>query len=216
MSSIVLTNENQNLAVNYQYTNPVGSIICYAGPTAPPGWLFCDGSEVSKATYSALYSIVGLTYGVPSDSNHFVLPDLRQRFPLGKSSSNSLSGSGGNPTATLTTNELPAHTHTGTTNSDGTHSHIATDAGHTHPYDDAYFAENQSGGTNIYGTSSGTDTDNDYIYRSPQPTTDIGNANITVDTSGAHTHGFTTGSTGSGASFSIMNPYLVLNYLIRH
>jgi len=66
---------------------PVGGIMPYAGQTAPSGYLFCDGSEVSKATYTLLYSRIGDTYkGVGSliGAGTFKLPDLRGRFALGK------------------------------------------------------------------------------------------------------------------------------------
>ena len=219
MDSIILTNESQNLTVNYKYVNPVGAITCYAGANEPEGWLFCDGSEVSKVTYSSLFSVVGNNYGSPTNPNNFVLPNLTQKFPLGKSGSNSLGDSSGNSTITLTTNQLPSHTHTGTTDASGTHAHTATDSGHSHSYVDAYFAENNGGGENIFGTSAGTDTDNEYRYRTingDNPTTSTGYANITVGNSGSHTHTFTTGSSGSGSSINIMNPYLVLNYIIKY
>jgi microcystin-dependent protein len=215
MDFLVLTNDNQSLVANNSYVNPVGVVSCYAGITIPSGWLLCNGSEVSKNTYNALYSVIGDTYGTPTNSNNFVLPDLRLKFPLGKSNSNSLGSSGGNETITLTTNQLPSHTHTGTTGADGVHNHTASDSGHTHAYDDAYFAEN-TGSLNIYGTSAGTDNDNDYIYRSPQPVTSLGSANISVGNSGSHTHTFTTNSTGSGSSINIMNPYVVINYIIKY
>jgi microcystin-dependent protein len=217
MNFIVLTNENENLAVNNNYINPVGVISCYAGINTPDGWLLCNGSEVSKNTYNALYSIIGDIYGTAVDPvNNFVLPDLRLKFPLGKSGSNSLGDTSGNSTITLTTNQLPSHTHSGTTTADGLHNHTATDSGHSHLYDDAYFAENTGGGTNIYGTSAATDTDNEYIYRLPQPVTSTGNANISVANNGSHTHTFTTNSTGSGSSINIMNPYIVINYIIKY
>ena len=78
MDSIILTNESQNLTVNYKYVNPVGAVTCYAGVTIPDGWLFCNGSEVSKEAYSALYSVIGNNYGSASNPENFVLPD----FPL--------------------------------------------------------------------------------------------------------------------------------------
>jgi microcystin-dependent protein len=215
MSLITLTNENGNLAMNYQFVNPIGSIICFAGQSVPSGWVLCDGSELSKTEYPKLFSVIGNIYGSPANSGNFVLPNLQQRMPLGKSNSNSLGDTSGNSTITLSTNQLPSHSHTGTTNTAGSHTHTATDAGHNHSYDDAYFAEN-TGSQNVYGTGSDTDYDNDYIYRTPTPTTSTGYANISVSNNGDHTHTFTTGSTGNGASINIMNPYLVLNYLIKY
>jgi hypothetical protein len=85
-------------------------------------------------------------------------------MPIGKSETNSLGNYGGNETITLTAEQLPSHSHTGTTDNVGLHSHTATDSGHNHSYTDAYFAENRGSGQNVYGTSAGTDGDNDYIY----------------------------------------------------
>lgn len=240
--SIVLTTDSKELLVNKKYVNPTGSIICYAGHSAPDGWLICDGSQVLKSIYSDLYNIIGNTYGNASDLNYFVLPNLKEKVPVGKSNVTNfnLGNTGGSKTVTLSVNQLPSHNHTGTTVSDGshthtgtsdsagTHNHSASDSGHTHTYADAYFAENLGqGGNNNYGTSGGTDSDNNFIYRSG-PVTNIGYANITVNSNGDHTHTFTTGShnghthtfttdsTGSGNAINVVNPYIALNYLIKY
>jgi len=66
---------------------PIGTILPYAGASAPYGYLFCDGSEQEIAKYLDLYNIIGNTYGTPFRGQNgltFVLPDLRGRFPLGK------------------------------------------------------------------------------------------------------------------------------------
>ena len=135
-------------------------------------------------------------------------------MPLGKSNINNLGDNGGNSNITLSTNQIPSHNHTGTTNSAGSHTHTASDSGHNHSYNDAYFAENRGNEQNVFGTASSTDNDNDYIYRTP--TTSTGFASITVANNGEHTHAFTTDSVGSNSSINIMNPYLVLNYLIKY
>jgi len=217
MSSILLTTDNNDLLINRKYTSPVGSVICYAGQDAPDGWLICDGSEVLKSTYLFLYGIIGNTYGVASNSNYFVLPNLREKVPVGNSglTNYSLGNSGGNKTVTLSVNQLPSHTHTGTTDSSGTHNHTASDSGHTHTYADAYFAENLGSNQSIYGTGSETDTDNQYQYR-PGAVTNTGYASISVGNDGAHTHTFTTNSTGTGSSVNIQNPYVVFNYIIKY
>jgi microcystin-dependent protein len=216
--SISLTANNNELLINYKYVNPVGSVICYAGQLAPSGWLFCDGSEVLKNNYSDLYNIIGNSYGVASDSEYFVLPNLKEKVPVGSSSVTNfnLGNTGGNKTVTLSESQIPSHTHTGTTNTSGTHNHTASDSGHNHTYTDAYFAENRGlAGANNYGTSAGTDNDNNFIYRSG-PVTDTGYANISINNSGEHTHTFTTNATGSGNSINIVNPYIALNYLIKY
>lgn len=56
----------------------------YAGAAAPSGWLLCDGSAVSRTTYSTLFAVVGTTYGVGDGSTTFNIPDLQGRFPMGK------------------------------------------------------------------------------------------------------------------------------------
>ena len=239
-NNLILTNDSGNLLVNYKNFLPCGSIVNYAGDTAPSGWFICDGRSISKDLYDDLFSVIGTKYGTPDSSLNFSLPDLQERVPIGKTSNTTLGAIGGNTDISLNVSQMPshnhsgtvdasgAHTHTGTSDSNGTHNHTASDSGHTHTYDDAYFAENLGGGTNnVFGTSASTDGDNSYIYR-PTPTTSTGYANITVNNNGSHTHGFTTasngahthtfttGSTGSGSTFSIRNPYIVLNYIIKY
>ena len=66
---------------------PIGTILPYAGATAPTGFLLCDGSEQEIAKYRDLYNIIGTTYGSPFRGQSgltFVLPDMRGRFALGK------------------------------------------------------------------------------------------------------------------------------------
>jgi microcystin-dependent protein len=150
----------------------------------------------------------------------FVLPDLRGKTIIGPSTNYALGSSGGNSNTTLSVNNLPSHTHTGTTDSDGSHTHTASDSGHSHTYSDAYYSENggpvngPNGQNNNIGTSSSTDYDNNLYTRTV--TTSSANANITVQSSGSHTHTFTTNSTGSGSEFSNMQPYTAINYIIKY
>lgn len=118
---------------------PAGSVMPYAGTSEPSGWLFARGQAVSRATYAALFSAIGTTYGAGDGSTTFALPDLRGRVVAGKddmggSSANRLTNqsggldgdvlgaTGGAETHTLTTAQLASHSHTGsfsTTNTDG-------------------------------------------------------------------------------------------------
>ena len=113
---------------------PAGVIMPYAGSTEPSGWLFCSGNAVSRTTYSGLFSVIGTTYGVGDNSTTFNLPDLQGRSIFGRdnmsgttqnriNSHSSMTGTtlgntGGTQTHTLTTAQMPAHTHGLTTSSD--------------------------------------------------------------------------------------------------
>ena len=103
---------------------PVAAMMPYAGTSAPDGWLLCDGSAVSRSTYADLFAAVGTTFGVGDGSTTFNVPDLRGRTPLGldnlggtpanrvtNAQADSLGGSAGAETHTLTTGEMPSHTH---------------------------------------------------------------------------------------------------------
>ena len=104
---------------------PVGSVMPYAGSTNPTNWLFCAGQAISRSTYADLFTIIGTTYGVGDGSTTFNIPDLRGRLvagqdDMGGTSANRLTGlsggdvlgaSGGAETHTLTTTEMPSHTH---------------------------------------------------------------------------------------------------------
>lgn len=62
---------------------PVGAGMDYFGASAPDGWLFRDGSAVSRTTYSALFTAIGTTYGAGNGTTTFNLPDDRHRVTVG-------------------------------------------------------------------------------------------------------------------------------------
>ena len=212
---------------------PAGTVMAYAGSTAPSGWMFCDGSAVSRSTYSTLYSAIGTTYGTGNGSTTFNVPDLRGRTIFGKddmggvaasrlntsgglTASNTLGATGGNQTISLGLTNIPSHNHTFT----GTSVSTSSDA-HSHTYYDAYFAENFSGGVGgnaRYGTSANTDNDNNFYWRTASNTHSQSQSGISTS-SDAHSHTVTAngtiGSTGSGTAFSTLNPALILNYIIK-
>lgn len=109
---------------------PTGTVYDFAGAEAnvPTGYLLCYGQNVSRTTYAALFALIGTTYGAGDGSTTFGLPDLRGRVVAGKDNmggstasrlTNAASGitgttlgaSGGNETHTLTTAQMPTHTH---------------------------------------------------------------------------------------------------------
>jgi microcystin-dependent protein len=82
---------------------PPGIILPYAGPAdkLPTGWLLCDGSAISRSTYSDLWNIIGAIYG-SDDSATFKLPDLRGRVVAGVDNMNNAVGTGGGTAGRLT------------------------------------------------------------------------------------------------------------------
>jgi len=98
--------------VDQQY---LGEIRIFGGIFAPQSWAFCNGQLLPIAQNQALFAILGVTYGGNGQTT-FALPDLRGRAPIhfgqGPGLTNRVLGEGGGETEhTLTTNELPAHTH---------------------------------------------------------------------------------------------------------
>ncbi len=158
----------------------IGEIRMWGLTFAPRGWALCNGQLLSIASNTALFSLLGTTYG-GNGTTTFALPDLRGRVPVGMGSGPGLPNvvqgeASGTPTTTLSVSNLPAHNHalnakTGVGNEPAPTSHLLA-------------ASDQR---NSQYTSAGSDT--------------------TLATSAI-------GNTGSGSSFSNMQPYLGLNFCI--
>ena len=89
---------------------------------APKGWAFCDGQLLPLSQNTALFSLLGTTYGGNGKSN-FALPDLQGRAPMHPGqgpglSLHDLGETGGSDTVTLLQSEIPAHAHTLRANTD--------------------------------------------------------------------------------------------------
>jgi microcystin-dependent protein len=99
---------------------PPGMLLDYAGGSAPMGYLLCDGSAVSRTTYSALYAALGgaaSAWGQGNGTTTFNVPDLRRKTTIGSGGTavsgpaNTVGATGGAETHTLSTAELAAHNH---------------------------------------------------------------------------------------------------------
>ena len=96
----------------------IGQIIMFGGNFAPRGWALCDGQLLPISQNTALFSILGTTYGGDGRTT-FGLPELRGRVPLHPGSGPGLSPrtlgqKSGTETVQLSTNQIPAHNHTAT------------------------------------------------------------------------------------------------------
>lgn len=224
---------------------PTGSVIDFAGTSAPAGWLLSFGQAVSRTTYAALFAVVGTTYGIGDGSTTFNLPDLRGRVVAGKddmggSSANritvpfngdTLGASGGAETHILTAADTPTHTHTqqgsfvsGGESANHTHTQTGTfntdtEPAHSHAATVASFilGGNIGGGNSIGGGTSGQSSTTTAAAGSHNHSVTISGQTGTI--SAGHTHTTTisgaTTSFGSGAAHNNMQPTFILNKIIK-
>ena len=173
-------------------TSVVGKIDMYAGASAPAGWLICNGQAVSRTKYSRLFDVIGTAYGAGDGSTTFNLPNLQGRVPIGVSSSHALASTGGAETHTLTTAQIPAHTHgskslTGTIN--------------------LRYGSVTGGAGGIIGSTETTWSGSHAIVST---TTQSNPKYNHIDITATHEHT----SVGSGSAHNNMQPYLTINYII--
>lgn len=114
------SNELAVFPVNF----PAGTIVPFAGSTAPEGWALCDGSTVSRSTYASLYSALGDAWGNGDGSTTFHLPDLRGRFlrgvdggagndpDAGSRTAANAGGNSGDAVGSVQDDDFKSHTHT--------------------------------------------------------------------------------------------------------
>lgn len=82
----------------------------FGGNFAPVGWALCNGALMAISQYEVLFQLIGTTYG-GDGQNTFALPDLRGRLPVHQASGFVIGQLAGTETVTLTTNQMPQHTH---------------------------------------------------------------------------------------------------------
>jgi microcystin-dependent protein len=154
-----------------------GMVMPFAGSSAPSGWLLAYGQDVSRTTYSDLFSALGTTYGSGAGSTTFTLPDLRGRTVAGQDdmggtsadrltdqtgglNGDTLGATGGSETHTLTEAQLPAHSH-----SLGTNGRVQVGNDNGTAYSGKWVSG--SGSTITYSTE---DTGSDTAHNNVQPT----------------------------------------------
>lgn len=163
----------------------LGQIVMFGGNFAPRGWALCDGQLLAISGNSALFSILGTTYGGDGRTT-FGLPDLRGRVALHEGNgpgltNRPLGSKSGAETNTLNVNQLPAHGHAATVN-------CAAGTGNT----------NAAAG-NVWSTDLGNQS---ATYSNAAP-----NGTMRADA-------VQTQNTGGGQAVNNMQPYQVINYII--
>jgi microcystin-dependent protein len=88
----------------------IGEIRMFGGNFAPVGWAFCNGAIIPIDQNDALFNLIGTTYGGDGQST-FALPNLQSRVPVHVGPGFALGQTGGAESVTLTTSQIPAHSH---------------------------------------------------------------------------------------------------------
>jgi len=88
----------------------IGEIRMFGGNFAPAGWAFCDGALMAIDQNDALFNLIGTTYGGDGQTT-FALPNLQSRVPVHVGPGFALGQTAGAETVTLTTSQIPAHSH---------------------------------------------------------------------------------------------------------
>jgi len=207
-SGQVLTS-NGSSAPTWGNVLPSGVIQMFGGSVIPSGWLSCDGSAVSRSTYSALFSAIGTTFGAGNGSTTFNIPDMRGRMGMGTGTGSGLNSSGtgapsgtaqtartlgqwgGEETHQLTLSNIPSHSHNGSTGNAGSH---------THTFSKEVLTYVGSGGSR-YDPYPGS-----VWTGSPA-------AGLTLSTAADHSHSIS--ANGSDGRHATIPPFVVLNYIIK-
>lgn len=208
-----------------------GCIQMWAGSNAPnSNWKICNGDAISRSTYSALFGVIGTTYGAGDGSSTFNIPDLQSRVPIGKSGTYGLGSTGGastvassgsvsaiTPAGTVSTS-VSVNNHTLTTSQIPSHYHFTSSSGNGFPNQ-----VQSNGALTVTSKSNGGAGNNDYIFfgvsgqANQSPSQSVGGG-------GGHNHGASASSSFSGNSVtpsytgsatSVVQPYVALNYIIR-
>lgn len=221
---------------------PVGVSMEWYTNTPPTNWLICDGSMLDISEYPELFAVLGTTFGGDGTTD-FALPDRRGRFGVGYSSTDTdfakIGRVGGSKEHTLTVSELATHTHIQNAHTHTQSAHTHTLNSHTHSFSATtsnkgahthtgrYLGMNvSSGGVGSYllrrisdddsyqGTSQITNSAGNHTHTVSGTTGGAsGNTSSTTATNNSTTA--TNQNTGDSEPFSILNPYFVVNYIIK-
>ena len=175
---------------------PTATIVPWSSASVPTGFLECNGAAVSRSTYSALFAIVGTTYGTGDGSSTFNLPNLQDNVAVGKSNNKALASTGGANTVTSTGNVAGSTANASLSTAQlASHSHVNT----------------TKNGGNIYPWANGYIAFPNSPRVKPNPT----NENINKNTGSGDGHSHNMSANFAGDATSVVQPYLTVIYIIK-
>jgi microcystin-dependent protein len=218
---------------------PSGAIMQFGGSAAPTGWLLCQGGTVSKTLYSALYTAIGDVYAIGGEPvGQFRLPNLKGKVPVGldvtQTEFNAIGFTDGGKSIALALTNLPQHSHSlnshthsanhghsgSTTSYTHDHGDISSSGSHGHTVSRNFWGDNLTGGGTVSGNvgnwssvsiSGGSHThsisNDSHDHTVSIPTTSVTTGQASGDTGNA--------GSASPTAFNILQPYIVLNYIIK-
>tara|TARA_R100001015_G_C4633546_1_gene198671 strand:+ start:1658 stop:2236 length:579 start_codon:yes stop_codon:yes gene_type:complete len=151
-----------------------GSVIPWGSTSIPSGFLECDGSAVSRSTYATLFGVISTTYGAGDGASTFNVPNIADNVVVGKSSGKAIASTGGANTVTstgnvsgnsgnttLSTSQLPGHSHPATGRSANHQAHAQNNSGGAPQYPNSNSNSGNAGGGGAHSHGlSGTFTGN--------------------------------------------------------
>ena len=223
-------------SIQTQFTNntPVGVVNMWVTSTAPTGWLLCNGSAVSRTTYSALFAVIGTTYGAGDTTTTFNLPDLLGRVPMGAGAgtgltSRTLGTELGVESVTLTSAQSgsPSHDHGVTSVGGGAHTasgSISTGShGHTLTMDYSGTASHDhaiSGASNPLPAMESDGAGGNISNSNGTAIAGVGDLGGSASVSVAdHSHSIditVSSATDAATAHTNIQPSTVVNFIIKH
>jgi microcystin-dependent protein len=206
---------------------PTATIIPWSDSAVPSGFLECDGAAVSRSTYSALFSIIGTTYGSGDGSTTFNVPDLQDNVPVGKSGTKAVGSTGGsnntsingnvatntNVTGNVATN-VSSNASGGTANASLSTAQLAS---HSHGIKGGEYTQNPRqtlARTDQYNSSFGSNVNTNNAGSGGGHSHNL-SVNVSSNASSNLSANASSSSNFTGDAASTLQPYLTVIYIIK-
>lgn len=216
---------------------PVGTIMPWAKANQPAGFLYCDGSPVSRTDYADLFALVGTTFGSGNGSSTFNLPDFQDRSAIGASNNRAFASKNSTALADKTPNITFASASVSVTSNHNiaTASQDVDIPAHTHfvfadddnpSVDSSTYTNFITSNTQTVRSAGNNQGSTDFKYRMTKTNSaaDVGRTSTTGSGNGSHSHSVTgniasnfnqSNLAANASAVDIENPYLAIRYMIK-